>query len=174
VCWKLFCQPYQNYSKEKIKIEVKSINNDAWLLVNFMLSFSGLSPLLIGPKLIFFELTWHIRPQQRAHLLDSTQQKRAHPNQISSKKATNRPNKTFFGLYDQHQPTWIVLGSTQLQTSQIRFMTQTVCHNWHATSDATSDFVQHGKAAGTKLSRFVLTILHASLNSWCREIRSRH
>jgi hypothetical protein len=40
-----------------------------------------------------------------------------------------------------------MLGSTQLQTSQIRFMMQTICHNWHATLD----YVQRGKAVGTKL-----------------------
>jgi hypothetical protein len=60
--------------------------------------------------------------------------KRACPNQISPKKATNGPNKIFFGLYEQHQPTGTVLDSTQLQMGQIHFMTQTVCHNWHATS----------------------------------------
>ena len=137
--------------KKRIRIEMKSINTDAWL-VNFILSFSGLSPLLIGPKInFFFKLTWHRRPQQCAHLLDSTQPKRAHPNQILSKKATIGPNIIFFGLYEQHQPTGTVLGSTQLQTGQIRFMTHTICHNWHATSDATSDSVQRGKAAGPNL-----------------------
>jgi hypothetical protein len=96
MCWLLFCQTDQNYSK-KDRIEMKSINTDAWL-VNFILSFSGLSPILIGKKSIFFKLTWHRRPQQCAHLLDSTQPKQARPNQISSKKATIGPNKNF-GLY---------------------------------------------------------------------------
>jgi hypothetical protein len=96
MCWLLFCQTDQNYSK-KDRIEMKSINTDAWL-VNFILSFSGLSPILIGKKSIFFKLTWHRRPQQCAHLLDSTQPKQARPNKISSKKATIGPNKNF-GLY---------------------------------------------------------------------------
>jgi hypothetical protein len=61
--------------------------------------------------------------------LDSTQPKRAHSNQISSEKVTIRPNKIFFELYEQRQPTGTVLGSTQLQTGQIRFMTHTICHN---------------------------------------------
>jgi hypothetical protein len=52
MCWLLFCQADRNYLK-RIRIEMKSINIDAWL-VNFMLSFSVLSPLLIGPKVIFF------------------------------------------------------------------------------------------------------------------------
>jgi hypothetical protein len=125
---------------KKIRIEMKSINTDAWL-VNFILSFSGLSPILFGPKVNFFKLMWHRRPQQCVHLLDSTQRKRARPNEISSKKATIGPNKIFFGLYEQRQPTRTVLGSTQLQTGQIHFMTHTICHNWHATSDATSDSV---------------------------------
>jgi hypothetical protein len=73
---------------------MKSINTDAWL-ANSMLSFSGLSPLLIGTKVIFFKLTWHKRPQQCVHLLNSTQPKRADPNQISSKKATIGRNKIF-------------------------------------------------------------------------------
>jgi hypothetical protein len=77
--------------------------------------------------------------------LDPT--KRACPNQISSKKATIWPNKIFFELYEQHQPTGTVLGSNQLQTGQIRFMTHTICHNWHATSV----FVQRGKATGPNL-----------------------
>jgi hypothetical protein len=132
--------------QKRIRIQMKSINIDAWL-VNFILSFNGLSPLLIGPKVNFFKLTWHRRLQQCAHLLDSTQPKRDHPNQISSKK---------------------------LQASQIRFMTHMICHNCHATSDATSDLVQRGKAAGTKLWRIVSMIFHASLNSWRCEIRSRH
>jgi hypothetical protein len=34
---------------------MKSINTDA-LLVNFILSFSGLSPILVGPKVIFFQI----------------------------------------------------------------------------------------------------------------------
>jgi hypothetical protein len=83
--------------------------------------------------------------------LDSTQPKQAHPNQFSSKKATIGPNKIFLGLYEQRELTETVLGSTQLQTGQIRFMTHTICHNWLATSDATSDFVQRGKVVGTKL-----------------------
>jgi hypothetical protein len=83
-------------------------------------------------------------------MLDSIQQKVAHANLISSKKATIGSNKIFFGLYEQRLYTGIV-GSTQLQTDQIRFITHTVCHNWHATSDATSYYVQHGKAAATKL-----------------------
>jgi hypothetical protein len=82
--------------KRKIRIEIKPINNDTWL-VSFMLSFSGFSPVLIGPKVIFFKLTWHRRPQQCAHLLDSTQPKRTEPNQISSKKATIGPKKIFLG-----------------------------------------------------------------------------
>jgi hypothetical protein len=41
---------------KRIRIEMKSINTDA-LLVNCMLSFSSLSPLLIGPKVNFFKLT---------------------------------------------------------------------------------------------------------------------
>jgi hypothetical protein len=49
------------------------------------------------------------------HLLDSTQPERAHPNKISSKKATIAPNKIFFGLYEQCQPAETVLGSTQLR-----------------------------------------------------------
>jgi hypothetical protein len=80
-----------------------------------------------------------------------TQPKRAHPDQISSKKATIGPNKIFFGLYEQRQPTGTVLGSTQLQTSQIHFMKHMICHNWHATSDATLDYVQRGKAASPNL-----------------------
>jgi hypothetical protein len=82
--------------KKRIRIEMKSINIDAWL-VNFILSFSGLSPILIRPKVDFFKWTWHRRSQQCAHLLDSTQPKRARPNQISSKKATIGPNKIFSG-----------------------------------------------------------------------------
>jgi hypothetical protein len=85
--------------RKRIRIEMKSINTDAWL-VNFILSFSGISPILIA-KSQFYSITWHRRPQQCAHLLDSTQQKRARPNQISSKKATIEPNKIFFGLYEQ-------------------------------------------------------------------------
>jgi hypothetical protein len=61
------------------------------------------------------------------------------------------PTKSFFGLYEQRHPTETVLGSTQLQTGQINFMTHTICHNWHATSDVTSDYAQRGKVAGTKL-----------------------
>jgi hypothetical protein len=140
--------------KKRIRIEMKSINTDAWL-VNFILSFSGLSPILIGPKVNFFKLTWHRRPQQCVHLLDSTQPKQARPNQISYRKATIGPNNFFFKLYEQRQPTGTVLGSTQQQTGQIRFMTHTICHNWHATSDATSDSVQRGKAAGPNLWRIV-------------------
>jgi hypothetical protein len=111
---------------------MKSINTDVWL-VNFILHFSGLSPILIGPKVNFFKLMWRRRPQQCEHLLNSTQPKQAWPNQLSSKKATIWPNKIFFGLYEQRQPTRIVLGSTQLQTGQIRFMMHTFCHNWHVT-----------------------------------------
>jgi hypothetical protein len=83
--------------KKRIRIEMKSINTDAWL-VNFILSFSGLSPILIGPKVNFFKLTWHRRPQQCVHLLDSTQPKQARPNQISYRKATIGPN-IFFSSY---------------------------------------------------------------------------
>jgi hypothetical protein len=133
MCWLLFCQADRDYSKKDHNWN-EFINTDAWL-VNFMFSFSGLSPLLIGPKVIFFKLTWHIRPQQCAHLLNSTQQKQAHPNQISSKKGIIGPNKIFFRLYEQRQPTGTILGSTQLQTGQ---KTHTVCHNWHATLDDTS------------------------------------
>jgi hypothetical protein len=86
------------------------------------------------------------KPQQCAHLLDSTQQKWAQPNRISPKKATIGPNKIFFGLYEQCQYTGKVLGSTELQTGQISFMTHTVYHNWHATSN----YVQRGKATGMK------------------------
>jgi hypothetical protein len=156
-----------------ITIKIKSINTDTWL-VNFMLPFSGLRPLLNGPKVNFFNSTWHRWPQQCAHLLDLTQPKWAHPNQISSKKATIGPNKIFFALYEQRQPTGTVLGSTRLQMGQIHFMTPTICHNWHATSDATSDSVSRGPSAGTKLWCFVLTTFHMSLNSWRHEIRSRH
>jgi hypothetical protein len=60
---------------------------------------------------------------------------------------TNGPNKIFFGLSKQHRPTRTILGSTQQQAGQICFMTQTIRHSWHATSDATSDYIQHGKAA---------------------------
>jgi hypothetical protein len=120
--------------------EMKSINTDAWL-IKFMLSFSGLSSLLIGQKVKIFKLMWHRRSQQCAHLLDSTQPKRVHPNKVSYEKGAIEPNKIFFGLYELRQPTRIVLGSTQLQTVQIRFMTHTICHNWHGTSDATSDYV---------------------------------
>jgi hypothetical protein len=94
--WLLFCQPDQNYSK-KIRIEMKSINTDAWP-INFILSFSGLSPILIGPKINFFKLTRHRRPQQCVHLLDLTQPKRARPNQISSKKLQLGPTK-YFSVY---------------------------------------------------------------------------
>jgi hypothetical protein len=68
---------------------------------------------------------------------------------IRQQKATIGPNKIFFGLYEQRQPTRVVLGSTQLQTGQIHFMTHTICHNWQATSDVASHFVQRDKAAGT-------------------------
>jgi hypothetical protein len=66
------------------------------MISEFILSFSGHIPILIGPKVNFFKLTWHRRPQQYARLLESTQPKRAPPNQISSKKATIGPNKIFF------------------------------------------------------------------------------
>jgi hypothetical protein len=51
------------------------------------------------------------------------------PNEISSKKATIGPNKSF-------QPIGKVMGSTLLQTGQVHFMMHTICHNWHATSDS--------------------------------------
>ena len=41
--------------KKRIRIKIKSINTDA-SLVNFILSFSGLSPLLIGPGVNFFQI----------------------------------------------------------------------------------------------------------------------
>jgi hypothetical protein len=50
------------YLTTRIRIEMKSINIDTWL-VNFMLAFCGLSPRIIGPKLILFKLMWHKRPQ---------------------------------------------------------------------------------------------------------------
>jgi hypothetical protein len=53
---------------------MKSINIDAWF-VNFMLSFRGLGPVLIGPKVNFFKLMWQISCKQCAHQLYSTQQK---------------------------------------------------------------------------------------------------
>jgi hypothetical protein len=40
---------------KNIRIEMKSINTDT-RFVNVLLSFSGLSPLLIGPKVIFFQI----------------------------------------------------------------------------------------------------------------------
>ena len=40
---------------KKIRIEMKSINIDA-RLVNFLLAFSGLSPLFIRPKVNFIEI----------------------------------------------------------------------------------------------------------------------
>jgi hypothetical protein len=73
--------------------------------------------------------------------------KRARPNQISCKKTTIGPNKIYFGLYEQCQPTGIALGSTHLQMGQISFMTHTICHNWHVTSDS----VQRRKAAEPNL-----------------------
>jgi hypothetical protein len=63
----------------------------------------------------------------------------------------NWAQHNFFGLYEQCYPTGIVLGSTQRQTGQIHFMTHTRCHNLHATSDTTSDYVHRRKAARTKL-----------------------
>jgi hypothetical protein len=128
MCGLLFCQLDRNYSrKDRNWNEIH-----AWL-VNFILSFNGLSPILIGPKVNFFKLTWQRRPQQCARLLHSTQPKWACPNQISSKKATIGPNKIFFGIYEQHLPTGIVLGSTQLQTGPILFydaydLSQLACH----------------------------------------------
>jgi hypothetical protein len=68
---------------------MKSINTDAWL-DNFMLS-------LVGPKVNFFKFAWHRRLQQCAHLLDSTQPKWAHPNQIASKKLQLGPRKSVLG-----------------------------------------------------------------------------
>jgi hypothetical protein len=41
--------------QKRIRIEMTSINTDAWL-VNFILSFSGLSPILIGPKVNIFQI----------------------------------------------------------------------------------------------------------------------
>jgi hypothetical protein len=52
--YKEICDDY--YFANQIRIEMKSITTNTWL-VNFMLSFSGLSPLLIGPKVNFFKLT---------------------------------------------------------------------------------------------------------------------
>jgi hypothetical protein len=42
---------------------------------------------------------WHRRPQQCVHLLDSTQPKRVHPNQISSKKLQLGPSKSFWAIW---------------------------------------------------------------------------
>jgi hypothetical protein len=73
---------------------MKSINTDAWL-VNLILFFSGLSLISIGPKVIFLKLTWHKRPQQCEHLLDSTQSKRADPIKFHLKKLQLDPAKSF-------------------------------------------------------------------------------
>jgi hypothetical protein len=75
---------------------MKSISTDAWL-VNFILSFSGLSPILIRPKVNFFKLTWHTRPQQCAHLLDSNNQNGLDLIKFHPKKLQLGPTKSFSG-----------------------------------------------------------------------------
>jgi hypothetical protein len=80
--------------KKWIRIEMKTINTDAWL-VNFILFFSGLSPILIGPKFNFFKSTWHRRPQQCVHRLDSTQPKGPALIKFHLKKLQFGPTKSF-------------------------------------------------------------------------------
>ena len=92
---------------------MKSINIDA-RLVNFLLAFSGLSPLFIGSKVNFIEINmtykaannvrncW-IRPNKNGPILIK----------IMVEKTTNGPNKIFFGLSAQRRPIVTVFGSTQ-------------------------------------------------------------
>jgi hypothetical protein len=104
---------------------MKSINTDAWL-VNFMLSSSGLSPILIGPKVIFFQInvthkdatmciSVGLRPNQNEPTLIKFHLKQlqlcptksfwaiwttpAYKNNFGLNPATNMPN-SFYDAYD--------------------------------------------------------------------------
>jgi hypothetical protein len=105
-------------------------------IIKFMLAFSGLSPLFIGHKVNVIQI--NVTYKASNNVCNCwTRPNKNEPTLINFllEKATNGPNKIFFGLYEQCRPIGTVLDSTQLQTGQIRFMMQTLCHNWHATSD---------------------------------------
>jgi hypothetical protein len=62
-----------------------------------MLSFSVLSPLLIGPKVNFFQIKVAHKAAKKCTHVGLDPRKRGPPNLISSKKATIGSNKIFLG-----------------------------------------------------------------------------
>jgi hypothetical protein len=74
---------------------MKPINIDAWL-VNFMLPYTGLSPLLIGPKVNFFQINVTQKATIMCAPVGLDQPKPVHPNQISSKKLQLGKTKSFW------------------------------------------------------------------------------
>jgi hypothetical protein len=59
----------------------------------------GLAHFNLSKSQYFFKLMCHRRLQQCAHLLDSSQPKRVHPNQISSKKLQLGPKNIFWAIW---------------------------------------------------------------------------
>jgi hypothetical protein len=109
----------------------------------------------------------HLLPPLVASLVLQTRPNKNGPIRIKFvlEKQQMGPPKSFLSYLNNASLQVQFWAQLSNKRGQIRFMMQMVRHNWHATSDVTSDYVQRGKAAGTKLLHFVMRILHVSLNS---------